>query len=53
VQRILGFAKEYRVTWQQAVTQFKEQKKAAAPSNAQAGATAPNPAGTSTFAAVS
>jgi flagellar protein FliS len=26
VERVLGYAKEYRVTWQQAVTQFKAQR---------------------------
>jgi len=46
VSRILGFAKEYRETWGQAVAQFKAQKMAAAQAT---GA----PAGGSSFAAVS
>jgi flagellar protein FliS len=44
VQRVLGFAKEYRVTWSQAVAQFKEEKKAAAATATQ---------GRGSFAAVS
>jgi flagellar protein FliS len=52
VERILGFAKEYRETWMKAVALFKEQKKNG---TAPASATAPvaaNPKGTSSFAAV-
>jgi flagellar secretion chaperone FliS len=44
VARVLGFAKEYRVTWGTAVAQFKEQKKAAAASGS---------GGAGSFAAVS
>ena len=36
VERVLGYAKEYRVTWQQAVTQFKAQR--VQNQNAEAGA---------------
>jgi flagellar protein FliS len=52
VERILGFATEYRVTWMQAVSQFKEQKKAAMAASQPAAPSAPNPNGTSSFAAV-
>ena len=55
VKRVLGFAKEYRETWGQAVAQFKAQKKAAAQAGVVA-SVAPGQAptgGASTFAAVS
>lgn len=46
VERVLGFAKEYRQTWGQAVMQFKAQKQQHAQVQASAGG------GSSTFAAV-
>lgn len=45
VERVLGFATEYRATWSQAVAQFKAQKKAAIAAQSAGG-------GASSFAAV-
>ncbi len=43
VERVLGYAKEYRITWTQAITMFKAQRAVPVPDA---------PAGMSTFAAV-